>query len=380
MSTPWETLRSQMPVTQKWAYFDHAAVSPLPEPTRQVISDWGDHFAENGVVDWGDWNRRIEVVRELTAQRIGAATSEIALIRNTTEGISLIAEGFPWQAGDNVVVPDSEFPSNLYPWMNLSDRGVEVRQVACPDGVIDPKEIESACNERTRIVAVSWVGYACGWRADLAALADLAHQQGALLFVDAIQGLGVLPLDVSDVHVDFLAADGHKWMLGPEGAGVLYIREEHLERLRPLGVGWNSVQQAGSFADTRLNLKTSASRYEGGTHNMSGYLGLAASMQLTAEFSSDEIARRLKGVTDRCCDQLMSIGGHVVSVRSDKHWSGIIACEFEGHKSAALQRACLQKGVVVNTRNGRLRISPHLYTNESDIMRLRDTLRSVIAN
>ncbi len=380
MSTPWETLREAMPVTKKWAYFDHAAVSPLPEPTRQVTREWADHFAENGVVEWSLWNRRIEVVRELAAQRIGASTTEIALIRNTTEGISLVAEGFPWQPGDNVVVPDSEFPSNLYPWMNLADRGVEVRQVACPDGKIDPAEMAGACDQRSRIVAVSWVGYSTGWRADLAALSDIAHQRGALLFVDTIQGLGVLPIDVSDVGVDFLAADGHKWLLGPEGAGVLYVREEHLERLRPLGVGWNSVRQSGDFADTRLSLKPDASRYEGGTHNMVGLLGLAASLQLTAGLSSEVIASRLREVTDNCCRQLESIGGQVASVRSDAHWSGIIACEFAGQKSSSLQRACLRENVVVNTRNGRLRISPHLYTDESDINRLAKALRCVVAN
>ncbi len=380
MATPWETLREAMPVTRKWAYFDHAAVSPLPEPTRQVTREWADHFAENGVVDWHDWHRRIGVVRELTARRIGAATSEIALIRNTTEGISLVAEGFPWQPGDNVVVPDSEFPSNLYPWMNLADRGVEVRQVACPQGRIEPTEIAAACNNRTRIVAASWVGFTTGWRADLAALAEMAHLAGALLFVDAIQGLGVLPLNVEELNIDFLAADGHKWLLGPEGAGVLYVREEHLSRLRPLGVGWHSVQQAGDFTDKRLVLKTDASRYEGGTHNMAGLLGLAASLRLTAELSSPLIATRLKDVTDWCCQGLQSIGGRVVSARDDAHWSGILACEFPGRTSSTLQRACLKEQVVVNTRDGRLRLSPHLYTDESDIDRLIGVLRSATAN
>ena len=378
--TPWATLREAMSVTVKWAYFDHAAVSPLPDPTRQAINDWADHFAENGVVDWREWNRRIEVVRRLTAQRINASLAEIALIRNTTEGISLIAEGYPWQTGDNVVVPDSEFPSNLYPWMNLAERGVEVRQVNCPDGKIDPTEIAKACDERTRILAVSWVGYATGWRADLGALADIAHQRGTLLFVDAIQGLGVLPLDVSEIRVDFLSADGHKWLLGPEGAGVLYVREKHLERLRTLGIGWNSVQQSGNFADKSLNLKTDASRYEGGTHNMSGYLGLAASLQLTAELSSQVITDRMHEVTDRCCVALESAGGRIVSAREDDHWSGIIACEFDGQKCDSLQRACLSEEVVVNTRDGRLRVSPHLYTDDSDIERLTHVLRRAVAN
>ncbi len=374
------TIRDAMPVTQKWAYFDHAAVSPLPEPTRQVIREWADHFAENGVVDWNRWRERIEPVRTLAAQRLNAQESEIALIRNTTEGISLVAEGFPWRPGDNVVVPDSEFPSNLYPWMNLSGRGVEVRQVSCPEGLIDPAQIRAACDSRTQVVAVSWVGYATGWRADLVSLSDVAHQHGALLFVDAIQGLGVLPLDVAQTPVDFLAADGHKWLMGPEGAGVLFVREEHRDRLRPLGIGWNSVVQAGDFTDKRLRLKPDASRYEGGTHNMAGYVGLAASLRLTAPFSVEALADRLRDVTGRCCEQLERVGGRVVSVRDDAHWSGIIACEFSGQDSGLLRRACLRKNVVVNTRDGRLRVSPHLYTSEDDIERMAAAIAGELPN
>lgn len=373
-------IRKAMPVTAEWAYFDHAAVSPLPEPTRTVLHEWADHFAEHGVVDWSKWRQRIESVRSLAAQRIRAAESEIALIRNTTEGISLIAEGFPWRVGDNVVVPDSEFPSNLYPWMNLSDRGVEVRQVHCPDGRIDPAQIRAACDEKTRIVAVSWVGYAAGWRADLDALAEIAHERDALLFVDAIQGLGVLPLDVSQSRIDFLAADGHKWLLGPEGAGVLYIRQEHLDRLRPLGVGWNSVVQAGDFTDKRLRLKPDASRYEGGTHNMPGFVGLAASMELTSEFTSQELAASLHAITDQCCERLEAVGATVISARDGDRWSGILACEFAGRDSGEIRRECLRQKVVVNTRDGRLRISPHVYTTEEDIERLAAAIATVVPN
>jgi selenocysteine lyase/cysteine desulfurase len=369
-----------MPVTRKWAYFDHAGVSPLPEPTRQALREWGDHFTENGVVDWSHWRQGIESVRKLAAERTGAQESEIALIRNTTEGISLVAEGYPWKPGDNVVVPDSEFPSNLYPWMNLEDRGVEVRQVACAEGRIEPEAIRAACDGRTKIIAVSWVGYATGWRADLAAMADIAHQRGALLFVDAIQALGVLPLDVSQTPVDFLAADGHKWLLGPEGAGVLYVREEHLDRLRPLGVGWNSVVQSGDFTDKRLRLKQDASRYEGGTHNMPGFVGLAASMQLTSAFVTDELARTLRAITDDCCERLESIGGRIVSAREPDHWSGIIACEFAGRDCQAIRRTCLGQHVVVNTRDGFLRVSPHVYTDESDIQRLVAAIEKALTN
>jgi selenocysteine lyase/cysteine desulfurase len=244
---PWLELRRQMPCAEKWAYFDHAAVAPISAPARTALVAWANDLAENGCADWPRWAERLEDVRRRGAELISASTDEIALIRNTTEGVNLVAEGFPWQAGDNVVVPADEFPTNLYPWMNLAARGVEVRRVPVDQGRVDLDRLAAACDARTRIVAVSWVGYASGWRNDVDALVELAHGRGALLFLDAIQGLGVFPLDVRRTPVDFLAADGHKWLLGPEGAGLFYLRREHLDLLRPVGLGWNSVVQSYDF-------------------------------------------------------------------------------------------------------------------------------------
>ena len=169
----------------------------------------------------------------MAAQMIGATPEEIALVRSTTVGVNLVAEGFPWQPGDNVVVPGDEFPANLYPWMNLESRSVEARRVPSDGLQIDLNRLDEACDNRTRIVALSWVGYASGWRTDLAAAAEIAHRHGALLFVDAIQGLGAFPIDVRKSGVDFLASGGQKWLLGPEAAGLFYLRRELIERLHP---------------------------------------------------------------------------------------------------------------------------------------------------
>jgi selenocysteine lyase/cysteine desulfurase len=157
----------------------------------------------------------------------------------------LVAEGFPWQSGDNVVVPADEFPTNQYPWMNLASRGVETRQVPVEGGRIDLNRLEAACDTHTRIVALSWVGFLSGWRTDLKAAAEMAHRRGALLFVDAIQGLGAFPIDVQTTGIDFLAAGAQKWLLGPEGVGLFYLRRDHLPTLRPLGVGAHSVLLRG---------------------------------------------------------------------------------------------------------------------------------------
>lgn len=371
-----EILRREMQVVENWAYFDHAAVAPLTNVAREALVQWADDIAANGDVHWGRWRQKIEQVRRRAAEMIGARQQEVALIRNTTEGINLVAEGFPWKSGDNVVTLAGEFPSNLYPWRLLTERGVEVRTVPTDHERVSADAIASHCDSQTRIVALSWVGYATGWRNELAELAETVHRSGALLFVDAIQGLGVLPIDVEESQIDFLAADGHKWLLGPEGAGVFYMRHEHIDRLRPLGVGWNSVQQTGDFSNTEMRWKQSAARYEGGSYNMAGLLALGANLELFARLGQQQIFETLMARTTDLCEQLRSVGAEVSSDRSENRRSGIVAFRLPGCDPQQVRSHCLEEGVVVNCRGGALRASPHAYTNHDDIGRLLKALNS----
>lgn len=363
-----------MPVSRKWAYFDHAAVAPLPSSTKDEITDWLREATEEGDTVWPSWAKRVEEIRVTAAKMMGASPSEVAFVPNTTSGISLVAEGFPWQSGDNVVTLANEFPSNLYPWLNLESRGVETRRLKIAGARVDIDALMAMCNSRTRIISVSWIGYASGWRIDLDELIERAHQQGILVFLDAIQGLGVFPLDLQRAPVDFLAADGHKWMLGPEGAGIFYTREEHLELLRPVNVGWNSVVHTHDFSHIELALRPEAARYEGGSQNMIGVLGLGASLKLLAEFGvspdNSPIAERIVEVTDLAVKRLTAIGARVISQRDGRHSSGIVSFEMPERDSAKLRHRCLSAGVVLSCRDGRLRISPHAYNNEDDIERL----------
>jgi cysteine desulfurase/selenocysteine lyase len=372
----WLELRRMMPCADQWAYFDHAAVAPISAPAQAVFCEWAKDLAENGCANWPQWAARLEHVRLRGAKLISASVDELALIRNTTEGINLVAEGFPWQPGDNVVVPADEFPSNLYPWMNLASRGVETRRVPVEQGRVDLDKVAAACDRRTRVVAISWIGYANGWRNDVDALAELAHSRGALLFLDAIQGLGVFPLDVRKAPVDFLAADGHKWLLGPEGAGLFYTRQEHLELLRPMGIGWNSVVQSYDFQRIELELKPTAARYEGGTYNMPGLLALGASLELLASFSTEQIAERILAITEAICERLLRLGAVVASCREGNHASGIVSFELPGRNPAAVRKNCLERRVLLSCRAGRLRVSPHAYANAEDIDRLIAALSS----
>ena len=370
----WEGFRKEMPVARRWAYLDHAAVSPLPARAREALLQWAGQACEDGDVHWPRWAARVEELRRSAASMLGATPEEVALLRSTSEGVNLVAEGFPWRPGDNVVTLADEFPTNQYAWLNQAERGVETRRVPVgPEGV-ELDAIARACDARTRIVTISWVSFCTGRRLDLDRLVQLAHDRNALLFVDAIQGLGVFPLDVSKTPVDFLAAEGHKWMLGPEGAGIFYIRREHLDRLRPIGLGWNSVVHAHDFTRIELNLKDAADRYEGGSQNMAGMIGLASSIELLLEQGQAALAKRIEETTDLACQRLQSIGARIVSDRTAGRKSGIVAFEIPGRDPMKLREKCLAEDVVLSCRAGRLRISVHGYNNVEDLDRLVDAL------
>lgn len=367
------SFRSQMPITARWAYFDHAAVAPLPQPARVAIAAWLKEAGEEGAVPWSNWSQQVERTRLSAAALVGAEADEIALVPNTTTGISLVAEGFPWREGDNVVTLDNEFPSNLYPWMNLASRGVEARLVPVEGGRVDLGRLEEAIDGRTRLVSLSWVGFASGWLIDVEEAARLCHQRGCLFFLDAIQGLGVFPLDVKTSGVDFFAADGHKWLLGPEGAGLLYVRREHLELLRPLGLGWNSVVGAGKFAP-QMNLRPAAARYEGGTQNMAGMIGLGGSLKMLADLGvgpgSSPLADLVLSITDYACEKLKGVGALLLSPREGAHRSGIVTFSVPGKDPAEIRKALLAAGIITSCRGGGVRISPHGYATPEEIDRL----------
>ncbi len=245
------------------------------------------------------------------------------------------------------------------------------------DGRVDLERLAAACDRRTRIVSISWVGYASGWRSDVEQAASIAHRAGALFFLDAIQGLGAFPLDVSRTSVDFLAADGHKWLLGPEGAGLFFIRRELLDRLHPIGIGWHSVKQASDYTRVELDLKDSAERYEGGAANMAGFAALDASLQTLMDLNIVDVGERILKITELACERLAGAGAEIVSRREvPNHSSGIVLFDWSGEDPQAVRRRLLERKILVSCRAGKLRISPHAYCNEHDIERLIDGLQN----
>lgn len=367
-----------MPVAQKWAYFDHAAVGPLSGPAAESIRQFTESAALNGDVFWMDWSKRINSLREMTAELIHCDADEVALIPNTTTGINFVANGFPWQPGDNVIVPEGEFPSNLFPWLNQQSRGVEVRVVPRQDGRVVVDDLIAKIDGSTKMIAVSWVGYSSGFRIDLQRLVEQAHDRGVLVFLDAIQGLGIYPLDLRTCDVDFLSADGHKWLLGPEGAGVAVIRRRHLERLRVDNVGWGSVQNSHLFSGASFDLRNTASRFEGGSSNMCGLMSLAASMELFLSVmrihGNQAISHRVLERADRLRTLLNQRGAHLLfdNEPSALHGSGIVTFEVDGETPTEFRSRALESNIVVSCRGGGIRASIHVYNSDEDLLRLAD--------
>ena len=364
----WSIFRTEFPVTQRWAFLDHAAVAPLTERARQALAEWARDMAENGVVNEPHWLKRLAEIRRLVARLLNVDPLEIAFVKNTSEGIGFVAEGLDWKEGDNVVFAAEEYPANVYPWLNLASRGVESRLVPSRGPRIELDDIRDRIDKRTRLVSLSYVEFASGFRNDLDAVAALCKERGVLFCVDAIQGLGVLPLDVQRTPIDFLAADGHKWLLGPEGAGIFFVRRDRTETLRPGSVGWHSVAGAWDFSTIDFTLKPNAGRWENGTLNIGGIAALGASLEMLLEIGIENVGRRVLELTDYLCEKAQSAGLQVFSSRSPEHRSGIVSLFVDDPREAA--KRCRSEGIVVSARGGRLRASPHFYNSTEELDRL----------
>jgi selenocysteine lyase/cysteine desulfurase len=365
-----EALRAQFPVTRQWAFLDHAAVSPLPTPAVAALRAYADELAHNGVTAVGRCVARVGEVRALAARLINApAVEDVYFVPNTTHGIGVIAEGFPWEPGDNVVLAAEEYPANQFPWMNLARKGVSVRKVPSRGNRVPLSDLAAAMDARTRVLTVSFVEFASGFRHDLCALGELCKARGVFFFVDAIQGLGAFPLDVQAAHIDALSADSHKWLLGPEGAGFGYIRREWVERLHPIGVGAFSVTNPLAFSADAFDMKPHAGRWEGGALNVGGIWAMGASLQLLLEFGTESVRARVLELTAYLCDNALSRGWSVFSSRAGGEASGIVSLVHPARAPDDVVKRCRAAGVAVNARGGRVRVSPHCYNTTAEIDR-----------
>ncbi len=364
MSFAVEPNRDDFPVRSQLFYMNHAAVAPLPRPAADAMRWYLDDAMSWGSFHYPEWMGACEGVRTELSRMIGCETGEVALVKNTSEGIATVQMGLTWKPGDIVVAFREEFPANFYCWKLLEEReGCVVRWLS----IYDPLEkIDEACRG-ARLLAISWVNYLSGYRVDLKAIGEICRRHGVFYFVDAIQGLGVFPLDVKECGIHALAADGHKWLLGPEGWGVLYVAREVQDDIFPVEFGWTNVKYWADYSSRDMTLRPDAGRYEPGTLNVIGSFGLRASMKLLNEFGLENVSARVMHLAGRLEQGLRELGCELMIERTATTGSGILSFRKEGVDSNQLQATLKTRKVLAAPRQGYVRFSPHFYLGDDDI-------------
>ena len=363
-----EKIRKEFPVTEHRLFMDHARVAPLPRPVQAAITAFAEEACEQGTAHYPEWLKEIEIVRARFAKLINADASEVAFVKNTSEGLSIVANGIDWKEGDNVVVPDIEFPANVYPWMNLKSRGVEVRFVKAVRGRVPFEQITAQVNSRTRVLSISSVEFNSGFRNDLKRIGEFCKEKSIYFCVDAIQSLGVIPMDVKEFNIDFLAADGHKWMLSVEGLGGFYISKRVLNDIRPTVVGWNSMIDSDNYGDYDFTLKPDATRFEEGSLNTLGIYAFGAALALLEEEGIEHIEQRVLHLGDCILEYLRHGKFKILSSTEPGERSGSVC--FAGDMDyKKLEPFLRERNVIVSVRDNFVRLSPHFYNTEDEIER-----------
>lgn len=372
-----DTIRSNFPAASNYTYLNSAAVSPIPLAAIEAVNSQLNDVAMNGTRNFNDWVDTKGRARKLLASMMSVRDEQVAFVRNTSDGFASIASGLRWRSGDNIVSFAGEFPSNFYPWRRIRDEyGVELRLAPEHGGRIDLDELLAMIDVNTRVVALSAVQFASGYRADLERVGRAARAVDALFCVDIIQGLGAMPFDLPAQFVDAACGASHKWLCAPEGCGFIFLSDRARERVKPILTGWISVETPWDFADREQPFKSTALAWESGTACSALFYGLEQSLNLLIDAGAANIESHLAVLSDQLCDGLAGkrhyelvssrLGGERSQIVCIKHRGGIhpnaIAAELEA------------QDIIVSPRGDRLRISPHFYNNSSDIERLLEAL------
>jgi selenocysteine lyase/cysteine desulfurase len=366
---PLESYRSEFPITEKYIYLDHAGVAPISLRVKSAVEQYATEASGNAMFNYMNWMKRVHRVRKRCADLINSDSHEIAFVKSTSHGLSIVANGLDWKEGDNMLVYEKEFPSNIYPWLNLQRKGVEVRFLKVKEGGIRMEDIEGLIDQRTRLVSISSVQFVNGFMIDLKKVGYLCREKGIYLCVDAIQSLGVIPMNVKVCNIDFLSADGHKWLLSPEGTGIFYCRKELAKRLAPPLIGWKSVKKDMDFENIDLELKENALRFEEASMNIMGIYALGASLDLLFEIDIERIREHVLGLGEIIIEEADKRGFEVLTPRNKERRGGIVV--FAGEFDPQDVKDKLEKmNIMVNVRGGGLRVSPHFYNTEADILSL----------
>jgi selenocysteine lyase/cysteine desulfurase len=372
-----ELRRREFPAARDKVFLAHAGVCPLPRRVADAVAECVQRST------LGDQEafvlHRLEDARRLGAQLLHCQPDEIALVGPTSLALSFVAAGLSFKKGDNVVIYHDDYPSNVYPWMALAERGVEVRLLNARElGLIRPVDVQGQVDENTRLVALASCHFLSGWRIDYAAIGKFLRERGILFCLDAIQTLGAFP--TTGEHVDFLAADAHKWLLGPCGAGIFYVRRELQEQLTPPIYGWHNVHCPNYVAGEQIAFRNGAVKYEAGTQNLLGLVGLITALELALELGVDNIAAELLRRRVWLVPALQTKGFTVLNPAPEPENAGGILSFYHPEKNAADLHKKLSDGGVITSlradRTGRryIRFSPHYYNTDAELRRAVELL------
>ncbi|MFC2973674.1 aminotransferase class V-fold PLP-dependent enzyme [Azotobacter bryophylli] len=373
-------IHDEFPQLAGLRYLNHAAVAPWPKRTGKAVAAFAEQNVHIGARDYPLWMGIERRLRERLARLLNApSTADIALVKNTSEALSFVAFGLNWQAGEQIVISDEEFPSNRIVWEALEPLGVEVIQVNLKGK--DPEaDLLAACGPRTRLLSISAVQYASGLRLDLERLGQGCRQRGVLLCVDAIQHLGALPFDVRASDCAFAMADGHKWLMGPEGLGVFYCRSDLREQLRLHEYGWHMVENVGDYDEAEWQPARSARRFECGSPNMLGCVALESSLSLLEQVGMENVASALEERMGWLENGLRSIAGiSLHSPSAPARRAGILTFSLAGYDHPSLFEILKREQIVCAQRGPGIRLSPHFYTPVSVIDETLSVLRQIAA-
>jgi cysteine desulfurase / selenocysteine lyase len=365
-----ELYRNEFPVTKELIYLNHAAVAPLCRRSAEAMKWLADDAMQFGSLHYDKWLAAYDGLRAAAARLINAEPGEIAIVKNTSEGVATVALGIDWRAGDRIVAFKEEFPANYFPWLKLAEKGVEITWLS----IYDPLDRIAEAVPGARLLAISYVNYLSGYRVDLDAIGKLCRQHNCFFFVDAIQGMGAFAIDVRRSHIDALAADGHKWMLGPEGNGVLYVRRERLDEIEPAEFGWTNVANYADYASRDMALRSDAGRYECGTLNTIGCFGQRAALEFLLEIGVDEIERAVTALVDQLNGGVRERGYEVMVERTPATGSGIVSFRHPIIDSRMVVSKLREARITAAPRQGWIRTSPHFYLSPDDIARVLDVL------
>ena len=363
-------LAHEFPVQKNLIYLNHAAVAPLPLRAGDAVKAFVDEYVHLGTKNYLAWAEHADQLHTDLAKFINATPDEVALLKNTSEGISVVAMGFPWEPGDTVLSSDEEFPSNRIPWQALAEKDVIFKEIHLRQPGKSPEQaLIDEMDDSTRMLAISAVQYASGLRLDLEILGKACKKRNITFCVDAIQMLGALPVDVEAANIDFLMADSHKWLLGPEGIALFYCRKKWQSMINLFQYGWHMIDNYGDFNDRNWQPANSARRFESGTPNILGIQAFAASLSLINEIGIENIEQRILHHTQLMHD-IITKSNNIEAIYTDNAsmMSGIVTFRHKSCPASRLFRYLREMNIMCAERGGGVRFSPHVYNTDKELI------------